>query len=88
MSRYWYSYLGGTQTQAQLNSANYRLIPDGGKPNCTGVNNICALYAPAGAQSPQSPLSQNLQSYIIAAIADTAATFYPPVGKAFVYKKD
>jgi len=87
MSRYWYAYLGGSGTQPQLNSANYRLLSS--SPTCAGVNEICAIYSPTGGSNPNSPLSQNLQSYVIAALASNLITQYPASPqKAFVYKKD
>lgn len=87
MGRYWYSYVGTAGTAPSLVAANYRRITlNHGKPNCDGINQICAIYSPSGDSTPTSPLSSNLQAYITAALSSTSS-FEPQTGKAFVYKK-
>jgi len=89
MCRCWYVYLGGSGTQPQINGANYRVLPCGQLSDCSGVNEICAIYAPSCGINPDYPLSQNMQSYIIAALASNYITRYPAwPQRAYVYKKD
>lgn len=92
MANSWYTYVGGSGFQPQFNALNYRLTPDdvlvNGKPPCSGVSLICAIFAPDGGLTPVSPLPQNVQNAIIAAIADSTISYYPQAGQILVLKKD
>ena len=85
MARHWYAYIV-PNSDPRL-SSNYQLIKNGG-PTCISGNQLCAIYSPEGGLFPFSPLSQNLQDYIAAALATgIAQPDFPEGSKFFVYLK-
>jgi len=86
MARRWYSYIV-PDSDPRL-SSNYQLIKHG-FPTCISGTRLCAIYSPEGGPFPFSPISQNLQDYIAAALATGfAQPDFPDGSKFFVYLKN
>jgi len=88
MARYWYAYIiPGTDPRL---SSSYQLLKiNSGTPRCVSGTQLCAINAPEGGPFPFSPLSQNLQDYIAAALANgIAQPEFPEGSRLYVYLKD
>jgi len=67
MARFWYSYVEGDPRV----SSSYSLAPV--SPTCINGPEMCAIYAGSGGDTPDGPLSANLQRYIAAALITKVA---------------
>jgi hypothetical protein len=86
MARYWYSYVV-TTADPRLSSSYQLIKPEFDPPTCTIGTILCAINSPEGGPFPFSPLSQNLQDYIAASLANGVPQS-PPGSKLYVYLKD
>ena len=88
MARFWYAYII-PDADPRLASSYQLLKINNGTPRCSTGTVLCAINAPEGGPFPFSPLSQNLQDYIAAALANGVPQPERPLGaKLFVYLKD
>jgi len=88
MARYWYAYIV-PDADPRLSSSYQLLKINNGTPRCISGKELCAINAPEGGPFPLSPISQNLQDYIAAALANGVPQPESPDGsKIYVYLKD
>ena len=85
MARAWYVYIGTDP----LSSGNYYKVPSNAIIGCVDGPSICTISAvDTGKENPASPLSLNLQNYILDGLSTQSAQ---PKGegynKKYVYLK-
>lgn len=83
MSRSWYAFIGDDNVTDV--SKYFRVTV---KHQCLCGDKICAIYAKGIGTHPDAPLSENMQSYIKAALINCSLQPENPVGsKKYVYLK-
>ena len=88
MERFWYSYVI-PDGDPRLSSSYHLLKINNGTLRCSTGTRLCAINAPEGGLAPFSPLSQNLQDYVAAALANGVPQPELPIGaRLFVYLKN
>jgi hypothetical protein len=81
MARYWYAYNGNNSDQVPGSYTKAILSPE---DFCEGGSLTCTISAPDGGNSP-TVISQNIKNYLI--IAKATRTYYPTLGKPYVYTR-
>ena len=94
MARAWFIFNNATtgSPAPDLDPANFDVLSPFTE-TCTNGGELCAIYAyyiydpsgPVPTPNPATPLSSNIQSYIVA--SRTANVPQPQAGKRYVYKK-
>lgn len=83
MSRSWYAFIGG---EDPIDYSRYIKVTV--KPHCLCGDKVCAIYASGEGVNPTSPLSENMQTYIKAALLNgSLQPEKPSNAKKYVYLK-